>query len=507
MPDAIPLNRGARVEPAGWPPLDVSMARDGREPPPLPIQDVFPPPWADWIALSAEAAGAPVDYVALPLLAAAGALIGNARWANPWGTWREPPALNVACVGFPGSNKSPGLDAVAGPLADIEGALNGDIDVRRAAWDTEREAAIARRDLWKAEVKIAAKSGNPPPVRPIDAEEPAAPLRRRLTSTDPTVEKAARLSASNPRGMLMIRDELAGFIASMDRYSGGKGGSDRPFWLQAYGGRPWTPDRVKDGECEVHVPHLLWGIMGGIQPDKLGSLMLAGDDDGMAARFLYAWPELRPPVRPGQTPDLHQGQEWLRQLRNISWQAPDPILVPLSEPARVVLQRWRVQVAAMERGATGLFRSWISKLPGYAVRIALILEHLAWACAAAGVEPPVEVSEDALHRALVLLEEYSVPMTARAFGEVAVDQPDRDAQVVARWLIRQVPVPRMINARDLRRRAGGPGIVVAERMQVALTELAEAGWVQQQRRPGVLGRPSSDWMVNPAVADLVHGLA
>lgn len=67
---------------------------------------------------------------------------------------------------------------------------------------------------------------------------------RNLTSAHHAI--AAEL-VSNPRGLLLVRDELAGWIGGMNLYSRGDG-NDRAFWLQAHGGRPWTPDRVKDGE-------------------------------------------------------------------------------------------------------------------------------------------------------------------------------------------------------------------------------------------------------------------
>ena len=38
--------------------------------------------WRNWTRDAAEGASCAVDYVALPLLAAAGALIGNARWGS-----------------------------------------------------------------------------------------------------------------------------------------------------------------------------------------------------------------------------------------------------------------------------------------------------------------------------------------------------------------------------------------------------------------------------------------
>ena len=76
----------------------------------------------------------------------------------------------------------------------------------------------------------------------------------------------------------------------MGRYSGG---SDRPFWLEAWNGGRHVVERV--GRSIV-VEHLLVGVVGSFQPDKLARAF-AGDEDGMYGRFLYAWP-LAPEYRP-----------------------------------------------------------------------------------------------------------------------------------------------------------------------------------------------------------------
>ena len=500
MGNGMASPRGVSIEPAGWPVLDITLARSQLPAPPLDLADIFPAPWAEWIGSAAEASGAPADYVALPLLAAAGALIGNARWVNPWNEWREPPALFVALIGLPSAGKSPALDTVMRPLSGIEADANTDMPERRREWDTAKEGAEARRDRWKGEVKTATKMGNPPPQRPIDAAEPAMPQRRRVFSTDPTPEKAARMSAANPRGLLLNRDELAGWMASMDRYSGG---GDRAFWLESYGGRAWAPDRVKDGDAEVSVPHLLWGIAGGIQPDRMASVLLAGDDDGMAARFLYTWPERRKPFRPGPTPDLHKAQTWLARLHALPWTPTAPILVPFAEEARHRLQGWRDEIPELEADAAGLFLSWLGKTPGFVVRVALILEHLAWAAGPDGAPPPQEVSLHSFEAALAFVKEYALPMAQRAFGEASRPQEERGARQIARWLLRQKPLPSIINGRELRRVAGGPTIPNAAQMKAALEELAEAGWVQPRRQTGA-GRKADDWTVNPALAPLAR---
>jgi hypothetical protein len=67
-------------------------------------------------------------------------------------------------------------------------------------------------------------------------------------------------------------------------------------------------------------------------------------------------------------------------------------------------------------------------------------------------------------------------MACRVFSEAALPRAESDTRANARWLIGQNPVPDIVNARDLRRMAYGPGIRDADQMNAALEELADAGW-------------------------------
>jgi hypothetical protein len=472
--------------------------------PPPPFPWVLPPDWMQWSIDAADSAGCPVDYVALPLLAAASTLIGNTRWGQPWDGWREPPVLWIGGVGRPSSGKSPGLDVVTNLLARLEIELNTDWDDRRRAYKRDLVAAKERRALWERDVKAAIKNNLSPPDMPADAEYPDPPVRRRLFSTDPTVEKAARLAHGNPRGQQLLRDELAGWIGGMDRYSRGNG-SDRAFWLQAHGGRHWVRDLVKDGEHELIVPHLLWGVCGGIQPDRIATQLLSGDDDGLAARFVYGWPDPLPPRRPSGVPDHTPALTALRRLVALPWQPPDPVMLPFTDAAAAALQDFREEVADLERSAASIFLSWLGKLPGFSVRLAVILQHLAWCWNDPPPLPPNEIDEWAIAAAADFLEQYAIPMARRVFGEAALLQADRDARTIARWLIRQNPVPETINARDLRRMARGPDVRDADQMNAALEELADAGWVRPAPgRAAGYGRQRLDWAVNPALAEMVR---
>ena len=53
---------------------------------------------------------------------------------------------------------------------------------------------------------------------------------------DTTPEKVGTLLRDNPKGLLLYREEMAGWIGSFGRYSS-SGSSERAMWVEAYGGR------------------------------------------------------------------------------------------------------------------------------------------------------------------------------------------------------------------------------------------------------------------------------
>ena len=66
------------------------------------------------------------------------------------------------------------------------------------------------------------------------------------------MESIQDILANQSRGLGVLRDELSGFIGQMDKYaSGGKGGSDRAFFLQAYNGGSHVVDRVGRGTVVI----------------------------------------------------------------------------------------------------------------------------------------------------------------------------------------------------------------------------------------------------------------
>src|SRR4029079_6607259 len=106
--------------------------------------------------------------------------------------------------------------------------------------------------LWKRDKSSTA---DPP-------EEPKEPKPERNAVSDTTVEALAPLLLANPRGLLLKRDELAGWFGSFDRYAGGKGGTDSANWLSMFNAQSLTVDRKTGIPRTIYVPQAAVSVCG-----------------------------------------------------------------------------------------------------------------------------------------------------------------------------------------------------------------------------------------------------
>jgi hypothetical protein len=481
-----------------WPSPSPRYLRDLLPPAPtLPLQDVFCEEWVTWIVASAAAKSSPPDYVVAGLFAATGSAIGNTRWASPWQGWAEPPVLWTMAIGSPSSNKSPGLDAVLTPLNQIEREQRTALDPEVTVWREKAELAKLAESGWKELAKAALKDGLEPPERPETAKLGPEPFPPRLAIADGTVERLAVIVAKQPRGTLLARDELAGWLQGMTRYAGG--GSDRPFWLEAYGGRAYTVERM--GREPVHIDRLTIGVTGGIQPDRLKSLLINSDDDGLLARFMPIWPNPVTLRRPREAANAALFERALGRIYNLTMltedgQAPRPWHVPFSADACDMLDAFRLKAREWEAGADGLLLSFIGKLPGLAVRLSLVLAYLDWSVGT-GTEP-LEISSAVFGRTIRLLENYSLPMARRAYADASLSKAERSARRVLDTI--QSNSWQRFTSREVLR-LDLKGLSSASQLNPALV-LLEEGDVIRPVEPTIRpqgGRPSRLFTVNPEV--------
>ena len=465
--------------------------------PELPLREVLGPRLAQWVVDAAEAKGAPADYVFAGLLAVAGSTIGNARWAAIWQSWTEPPVIWAMCIGTPSASKSPAIDAALKPLREAERPLRDAAEAERKAWAEKAELAKLAESAWKESAKAAIKAGETPPDRPTACDAGPPPHIPRLVVNDGTIERLGAILDRQPRGTLQMRDELAGWLEGMQRYS--RGGSDRPFWLEAFGGRGFTVERM--GREPLTIDHLSIGVLGGIQPDRLKSLLFKSDDDGLLARFLPIWPEPAPLRRPQAWADETLMEAALGRLLTLDLVTDEarkarPWLIHFTEDAQALMDDLRAVVRGWEAEAEGLMLSFVGKLPGMAARLALVLAFLDWA--AEGTEEPREITHQHFGRAAHLVEYYLLPMARRAYADAATPKAERAARRLVA-VIREKGWQRFTSRDVIRLERAGLG--TAPELNPALALLVEGECIRPLDPPANPkgGRPQRLFTVNPAI--------
>lgn len=342
-------------------------------------------------------------------------------------------------------------------------------------------------------MRQAQKSGSQPPLPPVrtGGTEPQAP---RLCQTDVTIERVATLLATAaPKGLLIVRDELAGWIEGMAAYHP----AGRAFWVEAYGGRPYRVERQKHPE-PIDIPRHAVAVYGTTQPDRL-ALLMRGADDGLLARILWTWPDPIPFRLGKQAP----GAQWairaldrLRVLELHPGDPPSPIMVPLTDEARALIGAFGGEMQQRQTHAGGLLCSAVGKARGQALRLALVLEMLWWCSEDKMAPPPAAISACALAAAAMLISDYFLPMAERVYGDAAATDRERGAATLARWIFAERPAE--LHVRHLQRAVRLPGLRTADQIRSAADTLVEADLLRTPAQGNEFGqRGRVAYAVNP----------
>jgi len=404
-------------------------------------------------------------------------------------------------VGFSGTSKTPGIDATKRALSQIEHDRRSKIIELQRAHEGRVETAKAARAKWKKDLKRAAQEKvvsieeyrsrvASEPVMPAAAVDPGPFVAPRLFVSNATIERLAALLQARPQGMLMLSDELAGLFLNMSRYSGGQ---DNEFWLEAWNGSAYTVERV--GRPPITVSHLLIGIVGGLQPDKLAR-SFKGDLDGMYARILFAWPA-DPPYRPLTNEVAEVEPEIINALKRIiDLKCGDrdklaPRYVALSPEAVVAFERFRQCQHDSKDGLDGREREWWAKSPAHVLRLAGTLSYLSWAMT--GGSEPEQIELEFVEDAVRLVRDYFWSHSRAALRQIGLNERHANARRALRWIRAQGK--KEVSVKDIRRDALNHSLDADQTLGL-LDGLAKAGWLRKTNTP-TSGRPIRRWEVNP----------
>ncbi len=450
---------------------------------PFPV-DALPQPVRGFVAAGAKAIGCDPSYIALPILTVLAAAGGNTRRIELKRGWTAPLIIWAAIVGESGTAKTPAFKLAMRAIRERQQAA---LELHSEAM-RRYEADLARYEKSHAEWKRKTRSTAEPP------EKPEPPQADRCIVSDTTVEALAPLLLANPRGLLLARDELAGWIGSFDRYSGGTGGADAAHWLSMHNGETIIVDRKTGTPRTILVPQAAVCVCGGIQPAILHrALGIQHRESGLAARLLLACPPRM--VKHWTEADIDPAAEaeiarLIDRLFGLEPTVGDDgrlhaVVLGLTPEAKEAWKTYYNSHAREQTDLTGELSAAWSKLEEYAARLALVVHLTRWAA-----EDPTLASTDSVDAASmeagIRLANWFKAETRRVYAILSETEEDRDQRRLVDWLERRggcaTPREVQMGCRWLRE----PGAAEAALHQLVIADLGT--WIPTP--PGRRGQPT-----------------
>jgi hypothetical protein len=448
---------------------------------PFPVQ-ALPSPVRDFVDAGARAIGVDAAFVALPLLAALGAAIGNTRRLRIKPGWLAPPIIWTAVVSEPGGGKTPAARL----------ALRLVLKRQKEALARHSEAMKKFRADYRRWEKELSKWRRKKDTIADPPEQPEPPQAERFLIADTTTEAVAPILQANPRGVLLHRDELRGWLGSFDRYAAkGRVGSDAAFWLSCHTAEPAIIDRKTTGTVYVAAASVC--ISGGIQPGTLRrALGTEHIEDGLAGRLLFAMPPRKIRRWSEEQIDLFieeamtQVFDRLYGLQPASVESGEfrPAIVRLSQEAKTIWMQWFDEHAVEVANATGALAAALAKIEESPARLGLVVHYVRWA--AGDVQDELTLDGDSM-RAGVMLAEWFRHEAQRLYGALAATEGERELDQLVEWIANRGG---RVTAREVQTyywKLKAPG-----RAASALEELVQGGFGSWQNAPATPngGRPA-----------------
>ncbi len=429
--------------------------------PRFPIE-AFPADIRAYLVAAAKSVGdSPIEMVAMPFLAAAGALIGNRLVIQlKCGYWQMP-TLYVAIVADPGTGKS---------------ILTAHGHRALTVMQTEEHDAYKQR-LATYKTDLRRWKDAPPGER---GDEPTLEPERDFYSTDLTTEALAKILSKDP-GVALVREELSGWVATMDQYRGGGKGGDRQVFLSLWSGEVIRVNR-RTGET-VTQSWPVAAVIGGIQPDLLPMLHSRdGKREGFIERVLLIRPDADYVPWTEDELDLDALEKVLTTFKQLDEKLPPRNgrtvwTTQLHPHAKQVWKDFYADNTEAAKAAVGLRRGFFAKLPNQVARFALILHALH----TAGTDPQVMVSAATMADAVKLGEfcRLHIERCLPLIGIAALTPSDMVKERIRRLLRDTANEGGWVSRRDL---LHGLGNVLAVDLTAALSELETAAEIESRTR-------------------------
>lgn len=356
------------------------------------------------------------DYTAAALLAAASTAIG-ATYRVQY-VWDDPSSLYLVIVGKPGRGKSHPIKFAFAPIRRHD---SKSIDLYTRQMDEyQKDPSVGR------------------------------PTLKQIVYGDTTIEAFISGITKNPRGISIVRDELAGFFKNFGRYTNNS--SEVETWLEIWTGAALNMNR--SGKA-VYIPNPTVTIFGGIQDGIIEQLARNdGAVNGFVERFLFVKPE-RVEVTKIKKRGERQNSDFsailtywtpvVDKILSLTMATgedgrPDSHYLTFDEKTEDMLTDWINAIKdRLDKEQNDNIANIYAKIQNYVLRFALVLQVLHHATGEGNLEG---VTEDNARRAMRLAEyflEQSIGASKFIFEKNAVDNLPEDVKGFYRSLPDEFP--------------------------------------------------------------------
>lgn len=333
---------------------------------PFPVE-IFPSEIKDYIKEVQQSLMCPTDFIGVAVLAAVSAAIGSTRMIQARNGHTESANLFLAIVAEPGSKKSPAIDYANIVIEKMQAKAKAEFEIE---YENYKEELIN----WEKENK---KERGPKPIEPS---------MKQYFVSDFTMEVLTSIMSKNERGLLLISDELASWVNSMDAYR--KKGSDKQKWLSLWSRASIKVDRKSD--LPIYIKNPFVSVIGGIQPEIIRDFNNKNRKDGFIDRLLFSFPErlmeysefsisqLAKDNYIKALMQLYNYSPTIRHQDNFIGEETQIVPIKMDEEANEIWKHWNIQlIEEMKHGYFPYYLrgSW-SKLIGHTLRFALIFHCL-----------------------------------------------------------------------------------------------------------------------------------
>ena len=485
------------------------------------IDDRIPEPFRAWITDISKRMQCPLDYPFATVIVMCSSIIGTRCSIRPKSkdSWQVVPNLWGGLVGSPSALKTPAIQEVTRMLTELETNKFNEFEDEQIQYQRNQRSWKMKKEVLEDEFKKTYKSKKSDSVDVQEVESrlnehedkpPKEPILRRYSTSDSTVPKLQELMSKNPQGILVLRDELHGFLTSMEQ-EGRE--TDRAFHLEAWSGQgSFTLDRIGRGTIRSEL--ICESVFGSIQPARIiphiRQTLSGSANDGLFQRFqILVYPDITSWSYIDKLPDKDAENRAFRLIKKLN------DMDFIKDAGAILEEGNKIPYLRFSTDGQELFKDWISDLEG---RLRnndeppAIQEHL-------GKYRSLMPSMALIHHLLDVADGKAHGPVSLASAQLAAASCDylesharriyylagNIAQRAAGNLSKKIKLGTLndgFTARDVQRK-GWSILTEKEVVNFALIELAEAGWLKSKKQAPPQGGKTKDvFYINPMVKNI-----